>query len=152
MELLVEGGCICTGLWSLVGYVCISIIHVYLLHRVVNLKTQIADRVDLQNIPKSKISEQARADMRPSFPRSKFPLAQYCANCRSLASFSPSSLNRQLAACLSRSLPQPRPFPRSFHSSAHKLYAVSATSKLPSKIKAKSPVLDDQQLSQWEAK
>jgi hypothetical protein len=151
MVLLVEGGCICTGLWSLVGYVCISIIHVYLLHRVVDLWTQIAHRVDLQNIPKSKISEQAPADMRPSFPRSKLPLSQYCANCRTL-SFSLSSSNRQLVACLSRSLPQPRPFPRSFHSSAHKLYAASATSKLPSKIKAKSPVLDDQQLSQWEAK
>ena len=103
--------------------------------------------------------------MRPSLSRSKAPLLQYCANCRTITGFSPISLSRHIPTQARQSL-------RSFQSSAQNLYARGLQARRPlnhvhkqalqqppqqppnqpTKLKAKSPIVDDAQLPQWEQK
>lgn len=109
---------------------------------------------DLRSAGKSKtfnfrISE---CNMRPHLPRSKVALGQYCVNCCAITSL-PSSLGSHLLArCPSESFTKSRQSKRAFQSSAIRLYTNNSPLKLPPKLKSKSPVVCDQQLSQWEAK
>ena len=90
--------------------------------------------------------------MRPHLPRSKVALGRYCVNCCAITSLPASLGSHQLATCPSQSFPQSRLSKRAFQSSAIRVYTDNSPVKLPPKLKSKSPVSCNEQLSQWEAK